>query len=450
MKKPFFLFLILSLTLNLSAQKKKKTTQKPKSTQTHSSEVEVDYTMNDASEKNVPIKIDTIRLKSGKKYVFLIEIKLQDIGVHKIGGIQDTEEKELLNNFSNYNFEIIKLINYSLVVFENGKTLKMNDIGSSYNAMAYWNGNNNDNIATQEGIKHATEFISAQIGENKESSYVINTRKAREEIEKLKRTDNYTENSKKVLSAILKLYCLPVEKIKNEEMFLFTQSDTKVKTVNSYYLKDNTNKTLIKSIAYNDDGYPTKVTVYSKHSTSFEEFNFIYENGVLSSIVGSKNIYIHYNDTYVLFSKTEDESEETRIYYLENNQLLDKIYTIMNEEHYIYMNSFIETTMEGNCEIQKIDNIVVKRECSSNKKEFPVVYNYTSYQDGNILQFRKTKIVKVNNNTYEKHYSIAKEEAEMDNYKLGIVYSLNDKNLVNSIIYKNDEKTIQYLIEYTY
>lgn len=352
------------------------------------------------------------------------------------------------NNFPEHDLEIIKLNNYSYVVFENGKTLEINDIGNSYKSMAYWSGKTEDTIELQESIKMATEFVSAQVGENKESSYVMITRNAREEIEKYKSSNNFTEKSKQVMNAVLNLYSLPIQDVNEDELFLLKKNDVKLKSCQSYFY-NNKKKIQHRNIVFDAVGNPLNVKQYSNNGTLEEESNFIYKNGRLTNIIKTNEISFQYDDAKMILSKNVGEADETTIFHLENDILLGKYYVIFNDDTNISMNYLSEGTLEKNCEIRKINNNVWSRNCTSKPNEFSFINTYTSYQDGEVLQYRKTKISKKDDKTYEKYYSSAESVDERDVYKLGAIYSLNEKNLVHSIKYLGEEN-FEIVIEYIY
>ena len=454
MKKTIILLFILAFSINVNAQKKK-TKAKPKPPKVvvvkaiEATEVYMDVDVMDVAVAEGQVTVDTLHIHAGKKYVFLVDVSMDNIGVQTFGGPQDTEEKELKSNFSEHNLEIIKLNNYTYVVFENGKTLEVDGIGNSYKAMAYWSGKIEDTIEVQESIKMATEFVSAQLGENKESSYLVITRNAREEVEKYKNANNFTEKSKQVMNAVLNLYSLPIQDVSEDEMFLLKKNNAKLKSCQSYFLVNNKKKTLHRNIIFDANGNPSNVKQYSNDGALEEESNFVYINGKLTNIIKSNEISMHYDDDKMILTKNVGEADETTIFHLENDILLGKYYVIFNDDTNISMNYLSEGTLEKNCEIRKINNDVWSRNCTSKPNEFPFINTYTSYQDGEVLQYRKTKISKKDDKTYEKYYSSAESVDERDVYKLGAIYSLNEKNLVHSIKYLGEEN-FEIVIDYTY
>ena len=96
-----------------------------------------------------------------------------------VGG-DDQEKNELIKNFSKNTPEIIQLYNYTYVLAENGQYIDLTGDGNTYQAVAYWSGKMDDNIVAQEGKNRATEFVATQMGQQKESSYITNSKKYKE------------------------------------------------------------------------------------------------------------------------------------------------------------------------------------------------------------------------------------------------------------------------------
>jgi hypothetical protein len=454
MKKSIILLFFLAFSINVNAQKKK-TKAKPKPKVEEVTEAEGTmvalsdsyFTDNETSERS--IIIDTLHIYSGKKYVFLVDVNMDDIGVQTVGGEQDTEEKELQNNFPELNLEIIKLNNYTYVVFENDKTLEVDGIGNSYKAMAYWSGNIEDTIEVQESIKMATEFVSAQVGENKESSYVVMTRKAREQIEKYKNSNNFTEKSKQVMKAILGDAASPMEELQ-EKMFLFPQNQIYPKTYTSYISENNKKKYKYKSVEFNSDGNPKTIIMYSDNGKSEYKNTFVYENDKLISIEGEESFTIQYDDEAMILLKNKGDAEQINIYKLKDNVLLETSYILMEDDSYSNMNYIIENILEDNCKIRKYNNTVYSKTCRSKANGVPFIKTATSYQDGEVMLFRKSKIVKKDDKTLEEYFSTAESENEKDHFELGIIYKFNEKNLLNEIKVLIQGKNNVFTMEYTY
>ena len=184
------------------------------------------------------IKTDTLKLKSGKPYVLLIDIAPGMNNVTVAG--DDQEKNELIRNFGKNMFNIIQLYSYTYIVAANGQYLNLTGEGNSYQAIVYWSGNIADDIVTQEGKVNATEFVALQRGEQKESSYAKNSKEYKKEVMSLQNKNNFTAESQKVMEAYLRLSSTP-EICFIEDSQLFNKNQDKVKTIN-VYIKNGTEK----------------------------------------------------------------------------------------------------------------------------------------------------------------------------------------------------------------
>lgn len=121
----------------------------------------------------------------------------------------------------------------------------------------------------------------------------------------------------------------------------------------------------------------------------------------------------------------------------------------MADDKFSYMNTFTEEKFENNCISYYINNVVWTHNCGGPNNKFPFIHTYTSYQDKEVLQFRKSKIEKKSDATFEKYYSEAERADQNDNYKLWGTFHLDDFNLVDSFNFTKDgiAKTIK--IDYT-
>ena len=112
-----------------------------------------------------------------------------------------------------------------------------------------------------------------------------------------------------------------------------------------------------------------------------------------------------------------------------------------------YSNSFAEEKNENNCYVDYYNGKIWTRNCSSKIDVFPYVNEYTSYQDGEVLQHRKTRIVKKDEQTFEKYYS---EEEKGEDYKLWGTFKLNEQKLVTTYTFTKGNTTKVLKIDYTY
>ncbi|MCP2028611.1 hypothetical protein L1276_003781 [Flavobacterium sp. HSC-32F16] len=441
------LSIIIILTLSFQAFSQKKQQKKTKSKANDNAQIEM---IQEAMPKMAATEIDTLHIYKGKRYVFLVD-------VNKYSGQSDvdyasnnnSEEAELRRNFAKDELEIIKIHRYSYVIFENKKTLDISSDGDSYQAFAYWSGKLGDNIEVQEGTRMATEFVSKNIGVNKESSYNLNAIKYKKEVAILENKNKITSKSKEVMKAVLSKYIFPINKLKDDDVILFKQSNAKIKTINSY-LVENGKETRLRTILLNENGLPITTTNYDKKEE--RKTNYIYKDDLLIKIMSDDRVLssINYDDGKMIFSGSFGDANETEVNWLENGVLLKKSYILMSDNKSSHMNTFAEEKIENDCNLLYINNVLWTKNCSTKKNVFPFIHKYTSYQDEKVLQFRKSKLEKKDDKTFEKYYSDAESEDQKDNFKLFGTFFLNEYNLVSSYNFTKDKTNRIVKIEYTY
>ena len=462
MKKLIAIIFMLLFSIVGIAQKKqvKKPIKKAKKTKV----IEENYTVIGGTdddgetiqeEQTAPFVLDTLLINYGKAYVFLVDVKKYDkyrAATISIGfdDVKD-EEKELLQNFKKNAFEIKKIDKQVFILFENKQTLDVSSLDNSYQAFAYWGGKENDRVQVQEGSKKVTEFVAKQLGLKTESSYVTNTKKYKDEIKKLQNKKNITAKSKITMDKMLIAISNPMPKNKGEDGDLFSKSIPKIKNIETYLI-DGKNKTPLKSIACNEQGQPTVVKHYNSRGEENGTANLIYENGMLVKKINydDKIETVNYDNDKMIMYKNVGDANETQVYWIENNIMISKSYTIMENDEYAHQNSFLENKIVNDCEHFMINNRVRSIDCDSEKGKFPAIHTYTSFQDGELLQFRKSKIVKKDDFTYEKYYSKAENENQNDDFELFGTYKLNEQKLVTTFNFKKDGENKVVKINYTF
>src|SRR5690606_35173797 len=113
------------------------------------------------------------------------------------------ERNELRRNFNSSDFEFNFITKHSFLRFENGQFIDVSDPNSTYGAVVFWTGNPSDKVKLQEGVRLATEFVSAQLNLNKKSSYIVNSEFYKKEIAQLSKKDDFTKDSEKVMNLFL-------------------------------------------------------------------------------------------------------------------------------------------------------------------------------------------------------------------------------------------------------
>lgn len=388
-------------------------------------------------------KIDSLNIAAGKAYVFLI--KADEWNTQSFG--DDLEEKELRKNFPKNTFEIINIDKYTYINFDNGQFLDASSNGNSYDAIAFWSGKTADKIKTQEGRSKATEFVAKQLGVKKESSYIVNDKKYKKEISDLLAKNNFTPKSKEVMDYYLKQIATPLISYLADKDLVFIQNFDKVKTIKTYVVDKKGKKRIYEEITFNDNGQPFSVKHFGSAGNQKSMMKFVYENNILKQILGEESeTKISYNDGQIVFTKNVGEADDTTIFYFENDEILRKSYTIMQDENASSMNSFSEEKLKNKCVEYTINSELWSTICSSKPGEFPFMHSYASYQNGEVLQKMSYKIVKKTDNAYDQFFT-----SDEESQKLRGTYHLNDKNLITFFDFaKNESDTKKIEVEYYY
>lgn len=440
MKFLFSTILSLLLTIPTLAQSKQsKKTKKIKATE------EVAQPAKSADFNTT--SVDTIHISKGKPTLLLINVLGQNTARYK-----DTrEEKELQNNFDKNKVQIINISRHSFIVFENNQTLDVSDFKNTYESKAFWNGKTKEQIQTEAGLQKSTEFFAKQLKVKKESSYIINARKNKKEFESILRKNIITDNSKTVMNTFLKIYSNPVANEVRELKF-FEQNISKVKTINVFLSEKKGKKILFRSYEFNEAGQPLTLKLFKENGKLDGEIIFTYENGILKEITeGIVVKKVNYNNDKMIITSKKDDGEETKLFWIENNELFEKEFTLTNDDNLAYHNTVVETKFENNCKLTFYNDEIMRKECYSKKEDNPFIYEFTSYQKDEVLQHYKVKLVKKNDNLFERFTSESNDAKEYkDNFKLSGSYQLNDKKQLSTFKFIKDktEKTIK--IEYNY
>jgi hypothetical protein len=396
--------------------------------------------------------LDTLYINAGKSYAFLIDVNKYSDGAQTIGSILDEEEKELQKNFSASGLEIIKISKYTFILFENKQTLDISGEGNSFQAFAFWSGKMDEDVKVREGTRMVTEFVAEQMGLEKESSYIVNARKYKVEVAALQNKNKITEKSKIVMAYFLDEMSGAIQDEDGNYGNLFIREKLKIKNIETYFLKQNKTKVLIKSISLNENGLPNSKTEYDSEGKKNGVTNYKYENGLLTQMINNdgKITSVRYNDDQMILTHNVGEADETTLLWMDKGELLEKNYVLAIDDHHTDMNTFVEERLENNCKSRYINDTKWSENCSSEKNVFPYIHTYTSYQEGEVLQYRKIKIEKRSEKTFEKYYSTAEQLGEKDDYQLGGTFQLNDKKLVKSISFSKGNENRVIMIDYTY
>ncbi|QCE43067.1 hypothetical protein [Psychroserpens sp. NJDZ02] len=405
--------------------------------------------------ERAPFEIDTLYINSGKAYVILMDVQkdYDDDTVSIHGGPVDDEEKELLKNFEDNSFEIIKQYQHTLILFENGQKLDLSSIDNTFQGLAYWHGNLEDDVKLKQTVNKSTEFVAEQMGLNTKSSYVINNEKYKNELDLLKNKNEFTDKSKLLMHAFLDDgYKAFLTNQLGQNANLFNSPPENLKKMNLYISSGNEQKILKRSIEMNAKGQIEKLILFDRAGKISQSIDYIYENDILTKTVsdGRKTTTFSYADDKMMSFQNIGGANEINVYYLKNGEKNFKNYIIMIDEAYASQNTLSQTITEKNCKIRYINDAVWSRNCFTDQNNFPYVHTYTSYQDGEVMQYRKFKIEKENEKLYKKYYSNATQDSDKDEYMLNGTYVLNKDNLVTNYTIIDDQEIINLEIEYIY
>lgn len=441
----FTWFIGLLITFSGLAQKKQ---LKKNEAILNSNPTEAITTSKPLQDKEEDIVIDTIHIVKGKPTLLLVQVEGQNTANSK----DHREIKELHSNFDKTKLDIINITRHSFILFENNQTLEVSGIKNSYGAKAYWSGKLKEPIQTEEGIQNATEFFAKQLKIKKESSYITNAKKYKKELGLLLKKNMMSEAAKAAMNTFLNRYTTALDNDLGELHF-FNQNDSKVKSITTYIPEKKDKKQLIKTIEFNELGQPLTIKKYKEDQKLESHLNFEYTNGILAKIKKGDSTTIavsYYNDKMIFIKKTETTTI-TKLFWLEDNELLEKEFTLYHDDNLAYHNTIIEDKLENSCKIRFYNDEVIRKDCFTKKDEIPFIYTYISYQDEEILQFYKVKLIKKNDTTYEKYISETNNPKEYkDNFKLVGSYQLNDKKQLSAFKFMKDKAEKNIKIAYTY
>lgn len=435
-----------ALVISFSGHSQKRLLKKNEVVKTSSPTEEVTdtTTYND----NEDISIDTIHITKGKPTLLLVQVD----GLNTANIKDQREIKELYSNFDKTKLDIINITRHSFIIFENNQTLDFSGIKNDYGTKAFWSGKTNEKIQTEKGIENSTEFFSKQLKVKKESSYITDAQKYKKELAALLKKNMITEKSKAAMDSFLNHYATALDTDLGE-LKIFQQNNTNVKSISTYFYEKKNKKQLTKNLEFNETGQPTIIKLYKNDGNLESQISFEYTNSILSKITKGESTVItvsYYNDKMIFQKKSEDNTI-TKLYWLEEDELLEKEYTLTNDDNLAYHNTILEDKLENCCKIRFYNDEIIRKDCYTKKDEIPFIYTYISYQNEDILQYYKVKLVKKNENIFERFISETDNPKEYkDNFKLAGSYQLNDKKQLSTFKFIKDkaEKTIK--IEYTY
>ncbi|MFD2909508.1 hypothetical protein ACFSX9_12280 [Flavobacterium ardleyense] len=438
MKKLLTLLVLISFSMQGIAQVKRTTTQ--------AATVEVVAMEDDESSEDVIS--DTLKIKAGKKYAILISIAAYPVQV--AGDNLGNEQKELKDNFKKQNLEVIMVRKHCFLKFENGEGLDMTNSERPFQSTAYWSGDVYDEVELFDKLTHTTEFVAAQMGIKKESSYAITARKTNETIGKLATSNNSTANSKVTLKKYLQMYQTPF--LTESEEYWYLQEIPKVKNIKIFFTEKGKDK-LYKNYDFNSAGQITLTTNFNNKGKPSDQQKFVYKDEMLTEIIKEDHsITVNYDDHKMILSENLGDANETRVYWIEKDMLLSKRYIVMTDNTYADQNSVIEDKIVDNCVVTYVDGNVTFKNCISPYGVFPFTHSYISYQfnpdnqKNEFMQLIRFKIIKNGTKSFEKQYSSAQNEKEKDNYTPDTTFHLNENNLISKIT--NEKNLVKIVYSY--
>nr|WP_297306674.1 hypothetical protein [uncultured Flavobacterium sp.] len=390
------------------------------------------------------IEIDTLHFYSGKPQVFLIQIKDPS---DYLDSSELVERNELRRNFDSSDFEFNFITKHSFLRFENGQFIDVSDPNNTYGAVVFWTGNSSDKVKLQEGVRLATEFVSAQLNLNKKSSYIVNSEFYKKEIAQLSKKDDFTKDSEKVMNLFLEKYSVPEVCTINDQN-IFNRNSDKVKTLTGFLVNSKGKKIKHEEFSFNEKGHPTRIIRFDDDGkTVYYTTTFNYENGILKSITKNDRVdHIKYNNNQLFYTSDLGGGNETTIFELNDGALLMKRILIMNnDEGQEERNFIVEQRIENDCIHYYINNELWTIDCSSEIGKFPYTHKYTSFQNGEVLQTIDYKVNKIDNSKFQ----IQSKSSESNSNGTTTIL-LNDHGLVESLTYKEGNETEKYQIEYSY
>ena len=263
--------------------------------------------------------VGILEVNAGKKQAFLIYIS--PYGVSSTLDHIYEEEFELKNNFKNENLEVTVLKEQCLLEFENGSTLDLSDYNDSYSYTVYWSGKMDDEVIVKDEIRNSTEFISKEMGVEKQSSYVKKAIQHKKELENLIRENNPSKKSKLVMDKVLQRYQTPILGIMDE--FWFVQKNSNLKSM-KIISKEKGIEKILALYEFNKSGQITKEKELHDQANDNTERNFYYKDNLLTRIETSySTINVTYNADKMIFSEKSDDSWEASIFTIEKDKLLD-------------------------------------------------------------------------------------------------------------------------------
>jgi len=375
------------------------------------------------------------KIEANKAQVFLIYIN-----DYSTSSCVLSEEEELRRNFDSSDFTIFNICENSDLEFPN-ETIKLR---SQKQGIIFWSGNVNEKPIVKEGnLQNATEFVSKQLGVQKESTYVSNTKKWKAEIDELTKTNIPTKVSKEVNGAIINT--LVYDNLRADKTIslnrIFSEADFfKLKTIEMNFLDNENQKINLNKITFDEKGFPTMI----KKRNSDDLIILTFDNQLLKSTLENEQLTIYtHKENQVMGLIQQKDFKKLLVYHLENKNLLEDVYWINTDLDKEKNNYYDQKKMVNNC-IVSYSKDYTSSECESTPGIFPYKINKEMQSSNSILKLN-IKIEDIGNGVLEVFKSIANEDFE----KVGEI-QLNERKLIKSYTVFSNGKSVKVDYNYTY
>ncbi|MDH1884075.1 hypothetical protein ACTS9T_00790 [Empedobacter falsenii] len=375
------------------------------------------------------------KIEANKVQVFLIYIN-----DYSTSSCVLSEEEELRRNFDSSDFTISNICVNSDLEFPK-ETIKLR---SQKQGIIFWSGNVNEKPIVKEGnLQNATEFVAKQLGVQKESTYVSNTKKWKAEIDELTKTNIPTKVSKEVNGAIINT--LVYDNLRADKTIslnrIFSEADfSKLKTIEMTFLDNENQKINLNKITFDEKGFPTMI----KKRNSDDLIILTFDNQLLKSTLENEQLTIYtHKENQVMGLIQQKDFKKLLVYRLENQNLLEDVYWINTDLDKEKNNYYDQKKMVNNC-IVSYSKDYTSSECETAPGIFPYESNKEIQSSNSTLKLN-IKIEDIGNGVLEVFKSIANKDFE----KVGEI-QLNERKLIKSYTILSNGKSVKVDYNYTY
>ncbi|WP_310556791.1 hypothetical protein [Flavobacterium sp.] len=433
--------LFFLLFLNVNAQKKNSNTKKKTVQETITSKKD-DFSGDDF---RVPIYADTVYIKAGNPKIIIFDIFAQNRH-HTANMFTEQEIKELKANFKEFNLEVSIVNKHSYYIFDNGQYIDASDANNSYQSAVFWKDNDNE-LKVHEGLRNLTDFASVCLGVDIKSNFEDKNRKNGELAISYLSKNNRTSNSE----IVLKRYLNNIRWVAGLENMgdIFKTSCSKLKSIRVLETQKS-NKSILKTeLQLNNLQQPTLKIDFD--DTKIYEKNYTYEGSFLIASNWNDEIYekINYDDQeMIVYNDAKvDQVKTITVYSImkESENLIYKKFMVYDTDYSNPINFIFEDKHNGKYFENYKDDELLSKNYTSKKGVFPYFEEYTSYQDGVLMQKLKSKIEKVTETCFKLYY----ENQESKKYELSKTYFVNNHKMLTKVIPASNQDPI-ITLEYSY